>query len=84
MIIYEYYQKRLNTGAFEDKRDKQKVAWMWQEIQEQLVSQLKNNEDIRNLAIQLESEVMEGRKTASEAAAQVLSKFQNLPGTKVN
>ena len=83
-VINQYYNTSLKAGEFEDKRDKQKVAWMWQEIQEQLISKLKNNEDIQKFAVKLESEVVEGRKTSSEAAALILTKFQNLSDTKVN
>ena len=82
-IITQYYKTSLNAGEFEDKRDKQKVAWMWQEIQEQLINELKNNKEIQKFAVQLESEVVEGSKTSSEAAAQILAKFQNLSDTKI-
>ncbi len=76
--ITQYSQMSLKDGEFEEKRNRQKVAWMWQEIQEQLISELKNNEDIQQYAIKLESEVVMGSKTSSEAAAQILSKFQKL------
>lgn len=76
--ISKHYEKNKDVGIFREKRDKQKIAWMWAEIQELLLSKLKNNKDILNLVVKLESEVVEGSKTSSEAADQVLSKFQNL------
>ncbi len=63
------------SGAFEEKRKKQTVRWMWDQIEDRLLSDLKTAEVVSKLAPELEAGIMEGRTTPALAADRLLEVF---------
>ena len=63
------------SGAFEEKRKTQTVRWMWDQIEERLLSDLKNADVVSKLAPDLAAGVMEGRTTPALAADRLLKVF---------
>ncbi len=62
------------SGAFARRRADQAARWMWDEITETLMAELKADGTIRNQIEVLESEVRHGRMSPSEAARAILAK----------
>ncbi|MCH8201972.1 MAG: methylmalonyl Co-A mutase-associated GTPase MeaB [Proteobacteria bacterium] len=63
------------SGAFEEKRKTQTVRWMWDRIEDRLLSDLKTADVVSKLAPDLEARVMEGRTTPALAADRLLEVF---------
>lgn len=63
------------SGAFEEKRKTQTVRWMWDRIEDRLLSDLKTADVVSKLAPELEARVMEGRTTPALAADRLLEVF---------
>ncbi len=63
------------SGAFEEKRKMQTVRWMWDQIEDRLLSDFKSADVVSKLAPELEAGVMEGRTTPALAADRLLEVF---------
>lgn len=63
------------SGAFKEKRKTQTVRWMWDRIEDRLLSDLKTADVVSKLAPELEARVMEGRTTPALAADRLLEVF---------
>lgn len=63
------------SGAFEEKRKTQTVRWMWDQIEDRLLSDLKTADVVSKLALELETGVREGRTTPTLAADRLLEVF---------
>lgn len=57
-----------DSGALEDQRKRQAVAWMWKEVREQLMHNFRNNADIGRHISTVEAAVLKGELAATEAA----------------
>jgi LAO/AO transport system kinase len=63
------------SGALEERRKEQLLNWMWQMVQGELFSTLKNHPDVRALVPELERDVHDGGTTATLAAQRILAAF---------
>lgn len=63
------------SGGFADRRKRQKVRWMWDQVEERLRSDLDNAEVLAELRDELEAELIDGRTTPSLAAERLLGVF---------
>lgn len=70
--IEKHRAQMLESGEFESKRSEQAIAWMWNMIEDGLLSSLRQNEDIAPRADELELRVNRGELSPSSAAAAVL------------
>lgn len=59
------------SGAFDDKRRRQQVAWMWTMIREQLMAALSLRADVRARVGELETAVADGSVAATVAADEI-------------
>ncbi len=70
-----YHEAIKATGAFEDRRAGQATRWMWSEVEESLLSALKNDPAAGALALDLEADVANGALSPAIAAKRVLAEF---------
>ena len=74
--IVQQYQKTLSeTGEIEHNRANQAKAWMWSEIKDELVDDMKSDPDVKARVKQLEKEVTDGKLSPTVAAQQLIATF---------
>ena len=74
--IVQQYQKTLSeTGEIEHNRANQAKAWMWSEIKDELVDDMKSDPDVKGRVKQLEKEVTDGKLSPTVAAQQLIATF---------
>ena len=64
-----------NSGALDANRRDQQVAWLWNLVEDRLLTRLRKHPDVRALAPGLEHDVRTGKLTATTAAEQLLEAF---------
>jgi len=74
--IEEHREKLGATGELAARREKQLVHWMWNMIEDRLLSELHAAPSVRALLPQLERDLRAGRVTATSAATAVLDTFE--------
>jgi LAO/AO transport system kinase len=65
------------TGQLQQRRAEQAKAWMWSEMTESLVADLKADERIRSLVPDIESAVLAGELPATVAAQRILNLYKD-------
>ena len=60
------------AGLFQERRRAQSVRWMWDLVNEHIQRVLRENPGVVQLAARLESDVQDGRMTATAAAEQII------------
>ncbi len=73
--VTEFEAVQRSNGAFEEKRQQQSLAWMWERIQAGLKQQFKAAPAVRAALEGITAQVLAGRLAASTAARELLSKF---------
>ena len=74
--IVQQYQKTLSeTGEIEHNRANQAKAWMWSEIKDELVDDMKSDPDVKARVKQLEKKVTDGKLSPTVAAQQLIAIF---------
>jgi LAO/AO transport system kinase len=74
--VQEFHQVAENTGSFNTRRSEQAAAWMWDEITETLMQDLKADRQIKDDLRALETAVREGSINPSQAARSILGRFR--------
>ena len=69
----------LGSGEAEEQRRAQAVAWMWSEVQDTLVDQLRTDPAVGRLVVPLEGDVAAGRISPTAAANRILDAFWATP-----
>ena len=64
------------AGELQQRRAQQARAWMWAETAEALVSDLKNDPQVKALVPELERAVLEGTLPATVAAQRLIEQFK--------
>lgn len=78
----ERYREHLQAaGAWDERRRRQDLAWMWSLVDEGLRERLRADPAVAALLPQVEREVAAGRLSATEAARQVLAAFGMPPAS---
>lgn len=73
--IVERFNAAVGEKGIEKRRGEQARAWMWNEVGETLLAELKKHPDVRRLVGGLECEVEAGRLTPAAAARAMLQAF---------
>lgn len=73
--ILQHRAMMIETGEFETKRSEQAIHWMWNMIEDGLLSSLRQNDDIAAKTSELEARVNRGELTPSSAATAVLEAY---------
>jgi LAO/AO transport system kinase len=63
------------SGIITRRRAEQAAAWMWDEITETLIAELKHDQRVQSEIERLESEVRDGTISPSQAARLILQQF---------
>ncbi len=74
-IIQRYRATMTANGAIDASRAGQAKAWLWSEIAEDLLETLKEDAEIRRLAVELESVVAAGQTSPRVAARRLVETF---------
>jgi LAO/AO transport system kinase len=64
-----------NAGELEARRRDQQVEWVWNLVEDRLLTRLRRHPGVRGLAAELEREVRAGTVTATVAAERILDSF---------
>ncbi len=62
-------------GGWQQKRQSQLLDWMWTQLEDRLMMELKNHPGIRKLAPSLEDALLHGTSTPTRAANELLTRF---------
>jgi LAO/AO transport system kinase len=73
--VVERFNQAVGEKGIQKRRAEQARAWMWNEVGETLLAQLKAHPDVRRLVGGLEREVEAGRLTPAAAARSMLQAF---------
>jgi LAO/AO transport system kinase len=63
------------SGEFELKREQQLLDWMWAMVEERLIGSLRENGDVRSLAVETEQQLRERSITPVQGADRILERF---------
>jgi len=74
-VMQQYWDQMEKEGILEKRRKKQRKAWMWRLVQEELVKRFESSKKVQGLLIQVQRDVEEGRLAAGVAADLLLDKF---------
>jgi len=74
--IGDFRAAMTESGEFSDKRSAQAKAWMWSEIEENLIATLRGHPDIEARMTDLEADVAAGTVAPGAAAREMLSIFR--------
>ncbi len=74
--VKKYHDIQSTCGAFETKRAEQAKAWMWDEVQETLLSELHATPAVAAALPGIEKSTQTGEFTPSEAAKKILHAFR--------
>lgn len=81
-LIRRHRESLEASGALAAKREAQARAWMWSEVKETLVGELKENPEVARLADALEAKVGKGELPPGLAAQRLLSAFAKARGSR--
>jgi LAO/AO transport system kinase len=71
-IVLRHHEALDSSGELAARRSGQSREWMWSELQDNLIADLKDNAAVRKRLLALEAAVSEGRMPAATAAGQLL------------
>jgi len=74
--VESYCGALAESGELARKRENQARRWMWRAVEENVMSALKNEPAMAALLERLDSDAVEGRKTPSAAASEILAAFR--------
>ncbi len=74
--ITEVADRRRTSGELKERRASQARAWLWDEVRESLLDELRADPTVAEEAPSVEVEVAEGRLSPAAAAAQLLAHFR--------
>jgi LAO/AO transport system kinase len=73
--LNEHKEKLTASGEFTEKRQKQRIKWMWSMLQDRLMADLKEHPKVKEELPQIEKDLISGRLTATLAVEQILATF---------
>jgi GTPase len=77
VAITEVAERRRTSGELAERRSRQARAWLWDEVRESLLEQLRADESVADEAPSIEAEVAAGTLSAAAAAARLLALFRS-------
>jgi len=75
--IVEHRRQLESAGVFESRRRGQQLQWMWALVDEGLRAAVREHPAVSQRLAALEADVVDGRTTATAAAAEVLAAFRS-------
>ena len=77
-MIFDYFDKVKENGAFEERRHGQSKYWMYETIDEQLRMRFRNADGVAEMLSRYEQLLLAGKVTSFAAAARMLEHYDNL------
>ena len=74
-LVREHRRALEETGVFDDRRDQQRVDWMWSLVDQGVLSALRAHPDVAAIIVDVERAVSDGRTTPTAAAEKILAAF---------
>ncbi len=75
--VREVHDRRAASGEQAERRSAQARSWLWDEVRETLLDELRTDPGVADLAPVLEAEVTAGTLSPAAAAAQLLEQFRS-------
>ncbi len=75
--VREVHDRRAASGEQTDRRSAQARSWLWDEVRETLLDELRTDPGVAALSPTLEAEVTAGTLSPAAAAAQLLHRFRS-------
>jgi GTPase len=72
-------ERRRTSGELAERRSHQARAWLWDEVRESLLEQLRADEAVASDAPEVEQAVADGTLSPAAAAAKLLDRFRSAP-----
>ncbi|VDL79716.1 unnamed protein product [Nippostrongylus brasiliensis] len=76
--MFSFWNTIMKSGDLKQRRTTQMTQWMWNHVQEELLTVFKNHPNVAPLAPKLESDVRDGKITPGLASETLIRKFLNL------
>jgi LAO/AO transport system kinase len=74
--VVEHKDKLTEAGEFAEKRQKQRIKWMWSLLQDRLMTELRTHPQVVHDLPQIERDVIEGRLTVTLGVERILTLFR--------
>ncbi|KAG0197619.1 hypothetical protein BGX28_008872 [Mortierella sp. GBA30] len=71
----EYFDIMESTGELQKKRGHQRKIWMWRQVSSELMDLLNEDEQVREMANELEAKVLRNEVMSGAAAHQIVERF---------
>ncbi len=75
--VRSHRRQLIDTGELVEKREQQRVAWMWSMVEHQMLSSLKDRNDLKSLLKETEEAVRAQRMTPPQAASALLEAWSH-------
>lgn len=75
--VEEHRSACQEAGAFEQRRRRQRLSWMWAMVEDELISRLRGSPAVRTLVPKLEARVLDDKTTPTAAALEILETFES-------
>ena len=76
-LVEAFKKAKSKTNTINTHRKQQAIAWMWDEIHENLIDKLKSSAAVAKLISDMEIDVQAGNITPTKAAREILNIFKN-------
>ena len=73
--VLEFQKLRTESGQLMLRREEQAAAWMWDEISEALLQDVRYHTATQSLVFELEGDVRAGKLGATAAAQRIIKQF---------
>jgi LAO/AO transport system kinase len=70
--VRNHRRQMIDTGELVERREQQRVTWMWSMVEHQILASVKNNSELEPLLANLETQVRNQSLTAPQAANELL------------
>jgi LAO/AO transport system kinase len=74
--IVDFRQRIEDSGELRGVRQRQAVSWMWSEVEETALDQLRDDAAVSDVVAAAEPQVAEGRLSPATAAQRILDAFR--------
>jgi len=74
-VIEQFRESAQQSGEMEQRRQKQRLQWLWAQVEERLLNDLRLNDQVRSQLSQCQTAVDSGKMTPSVAADQLMAAY---------
>ena len=74
-ILQEHQQVLQERGELQERRQQQRLTWLWSLVEQELMFRLRHHPDVSELSSTLEQDVLQGTTPPTLAAEKILRAF---------